>query len=217
MKNNQGQSLIETVVAIFILTTGLSSGLALAIFGFGASSETSDKIIATGLAREGIEAVRRMRDSNWMVASQNSQLSSCPELGSLQVCYPTWLTEPYPITGQTGAGIEYRLSFDPNSPASKWSLDSANATSDYRLYAQAQGGLSHLLSLNSVPTKFFRKINLVYLETAAPYSATSPLLLVQAVVWWHGKRCPTITYLNNLSDTTCKLISEEYLTNWRNY
>lgn len=105
-ENQQGQSLIETIVAIFVLTTGLVSGLALAIYSFGASSDILERITATGLAREGVEVVRRMRDSNWLADT----LSDC-ENG--QKCYEDWLDETYDITKTSGQGRVIRLFFDP--------------------------------------------------------------------------------------------------------
>src|SRR3989344_2406253 len=72
-EKEKGQTLIETVVALFVLTTGLTAGLSLAIYSFSTTTEISRKIIATGLAREGIEVARRQRDSNWLAGT----LSDC--------------------------------------------------------------------------------------------------------------------------------------------
>lgn len=210
-----GQTLIETVVAIFILVTGLVSGLTLAIYTFSATAQISNKIVATGLAREGTEIARRMRDSNWLVASARNGLVYCNDLGTSQPCYPTWLTERYDISGGAGNGLVYRAVFYPTATDNKWTLVPADAGSNFRLYYQPNGGYSHLSTAQL--SSFFRKINIINALTEVPYSTASPLLLVRVTVWWHGKNCPPITYLNNPSDTTCKLIIEEYLTNWRNY
>lgn len=198
------------MVALFVLVTGLAAGLSLAVSSFGATADISEKITATGLAREGLEAVRRMRDSNWLAGN----LTYCSEG---EVCYASWLNEPgkYNITGATGSGLEYRLFFDPASPTNKLTLSSANPSSDFRLYGQSGGGWSH--TATAEPTIFFRKIEIIYAQTTAPYSDTSPLVLVRSTVWWHGKNCPTVTYVANPSDASCKIISEEYLTNWKNY
>lgn len=210
MNHSTGQTLIETVVALFVLVTGLAAGLSLAAFSFGATSDISEKITATGLAREGLEAVRRMRDSNWLAGN----LTDC---GGGEFCYATWLNEPgkYNLSGTTGSGLEYHLFFNPASSTNKLTLSSANPSSNFRLYEQVGGGWSH--TVTAAPTIFFRKINIIYTDTNSPYSATSPLVLVRSTVWWHGKSCPTVTYVASPSDTSCKIISEEYLTNWKNY
>ena len=61
---NKGQTLIETLAAVFILVMGVSASVGLAIYAFNTSGGVVKQIIATGLAREGLEAVRNMRDSN---------------------------------------------------------------------------------------------------------------------------------------------------------
>lgn len=210
---NQGQTLIETIVAIFVLTTGLASGLALAIFVFGSSSDVSEQVIATSLAREGVEAVRRMRDSNWLQGT----LSSCDDLGTGQACYSNWLTSPFDITGAVGAGKEYRLHIRDSVAGPRYTLLAGGPTATYRLYQRSTGLIHH--NPTGTPLNFFRKINIIYLETTGDYSATSPKVLVRSVVWWHGRNCPELTYydVDTGVQTDCRAISEEILTNWKNY
>ena len=204
-KNQSGQSLIETIIALFVLTTGLISGLALAIFTFGTSSEITNQLTATGLAREGIEAVRSKRDSNWL----SGTLVDCgADLGLNQDCYQNWLNG---INGPSG-GQAYKIIFDPAiQTASKWSI--VPAANNYQLYRQGDGTFSHTVS--GTPTQFFRKVIVINKNTDNPSAETQ--VLVRSAVWWHGKRCPEITDYNNPSNTPCREVSEEYLTNWRNY
>ncbi|MDP2932547.1 MAG: hypothetical protein Q8N81_00250, partial [bacterium] len=72
-RQSSGQTLIETIVAAGVLTTGIIGGLALAIASLGSSDQAMQQIVATGLAREGVEVVRRIRDANWNAGS----LSNC--------------------------------------------------------------------------------------------------------------------------------------------
>lgn len=206
-KNQSGQSLIETIVALFVLTSGLISGLALAIFAFGASSAITNQLTATGLAREGIEAIRSKRDSNWLAGT----LADCSaDLGPNQNCYQNWLNG---IAGTT-SGVSYQVFFDPiTQTASKWNIVLAGAVPVYRLYRQSDGSFSH--TLTGTPTSFFRKVVVVNQNTDT--ASAEKQILVRSVVWWEGKRCPSISDYNNPSDTQCKAVSEEYLTNWRNY
>ncbi|MBI4050720.1 MAG: type II secretion system protein [Candidatus Doudnabacteria bacterium] len=215
MRKNPGQTLIETIIAIFVLATGLSAGLALAIFAFGASADVTEKIAATGLAREGIEVVRRMRDSNWLAGN----LTVGEDCGTNQACYSAWLNQTYNIRGAVGTGISYIVDFDPAvTVGNKWSITQADSSTNFRLYQTTSGnpGLTHQSS--SLPTSFFRKVEISYAQTTSPYTATSPLVLVRSIVWWHGKRCNnSLTNLTNPQQTACKIITEEYLANWRNY
>ena len=64
-KNNQnGQSLMELIVAIGVIVAGVLGILTLIIATILAGKEGSNRIIAINLAREGIEIVRSIRDGN---------------------------------------------------------------------------------------------------------------------------------------------------------
>jgi len=64
--NQKGQSLIEMLVALFILVTALTATIVLIVTSINAGRQSINKLIATSLAREGIEVVRNIRDSNWI-------------------------------------------------------------------------------------------------------------------------------------------------------
>lgn len=67
--NNKGFTLIETVVAIFLLTTGLVGSFSLMqrITSFAAIS--SSQLTAAYLAQEGVEIIRNIRDTNYLEGS----------------------------------------------------------------------------------------------------------------------------------------------------
>ena len=212
IRYQNGQTLIETVVALFILITGISAGLTLAIYSFSTTADLGNRLAATGLAREGLEVVRRMRDSNWLGDSLNDCEDNLP-------CYDGWLDENYDIEG-SAAGDHHRVEFDPTSnDEDKWALDDASSpvsSTYYQLRLRPGRGYTHSSSGGAQFTNFFRKVT-IFENPAAPYNSTSPLLLVRSVVWWHGRNCPAITDYVNLSDTHCKVVTEEHLTNWKNY
>jgi len=84
--------MIETMVAVFILVTGVTAALGLAVYAYSASTNIVKQIIATGLAREGLEAVKNMRDTNWL--QQTTIDTSCFNYLSLDQtanCYKNWL------------------------------------------------------------------------------------------------------------------------------
>lgn len=76
---NKGFTLIELIIAIFILAVAIigvyNSFSTVVIFTDGASS----RLTAAYLAQEGIEIVRNMRDNNWLNSGQGWKkgLSSC--------------------------------------------------------------------------------------------------------------------------------------------
>jgi len=64
--NQKGQSLLEMMVALFILVAALTATIVLIVTSINAGRESINKLISTSLAREGIEVVRNIRDSNWI-------------------------------------------------------------------------------------------------------------------------------------------------------
>jgi Tfp pilus assembly protein PilV len=61
---NKSFTLIETIVTIFILTTGILALSSLISYFISISSISSQRLIAAYLAQEGIEIVRNLRDAN---------------------------------------------------------------------------------------------------------------------------------------------------------
>jgi len=74
-KNQSGQSLLELVVAIAVITVGLFSVWNLFISNFNGEQEAGARILAVNLAREGIEIVKNIRDSNWLAIENNDPCS----------------------------------------------------------------------------------------------------------------------------------------------
>ncbi len=62
----KGQGLIETIVAIGVITTGLFSVITLVISNLTTQREAALRYQAINLAREGLELTRNLRDSNWL-------------------------------------------------------------------------------------------------------------------------------------------------------
>lgn len=63
MDNQSGFSLLGIIIAIFIISIGLTAILTLSNFSVRAAAVSKDKAIASFLAQEGVEAVRFMRES----------------------------------------------------------------------------------------------------------------------------------------------------------
>jgi hypothetical protein len=62
----RGQSLIEAIIGIAVLVAGVVTSLALGIITIRAGQVSESRTTADNLAREGIEFVRNLRDSNWL-------------------------------------------------------------------------------------------------------------------------------------------------------
>jgi putative endonuclease len=77
-KSGGGFTLVETITAIFILTTGILALSALISYLVSTSSVSSQRLIAAYLTQEGIEIVRNLRDTNLLSGrSWNYGLTSC--------------------------------------------------------------------------------------------------------------------------------------------
>jgi prepilin-type N-terminal cleavage/methylation domain-containing protein len=70
MKNFRGFTLIETMIAITILTLAVAGPLVTASRAIVAAQTARDQLIASYLAQEGIEYVRAMRDDEYLAAYQ---------------------------------------------------------------------------------------------------------------------------------------------------
>lgn len=68
-----GQSFIEAMVAITVIVTSIASALALVQSSITATRVGGTQIVAANLAREGVEVIRSLRDSNWL-KSQSFQV-----------------------------------------------------------------------------------------------------------------------------------------------
>lgn len=64
--NKKGQTLIETIIAVGIITMALVAILALGTASIDYGTHGREEIITSNLAREGIEIIRVIRDSNWL-------------------------------------------------------------------------------------------------------------------------------------------------------
>lgn len=65
-KTNKGFTLIEVMLAIFLITIGILGIFSLVQRTTVFISVSSSKLTATYLAQEGVEVVRNIRDTNWL-------------------------------------------------------------------------------------------------------------------------------------------------------
>ncbi len=68
---NHGESLVESLVSIGVLSLVLVVSFTLLNRGISTNISVKNKIIAINIAREGIEGVRNIRDTNWLKYSGN--------------------------------------------------------------------------------------------------------------------------------------------------
>jgi len=94
-KKPKAFTILEVMIAMLIVSLGLTAAIGLVISAFASSSFNTSKLIAAYLAQEGMEIVRNIRDSNWLTGNdwrdnltdgdweadyQATSLNSCPSL-----------------------------------------------------------------------------------------------------------------------------------------
>ncbi len=84
--NERGQSLLEAIIGITVLVAGVVTALALGIITVRAGQISESRTIADNYAREGIERVRNMRDSNWLEGvAWDTDLCNAPDETAIPV------------------------------------------------------------------------------------------------------------------------------------
>jgi hypothetical protein len=172
-----GQGLIEMMIALVVLTTGLAAALALATSNISAGRESELRLKASNLAREGVEIVRNIRDSN-RLSNSTAPLDAFLEGG--------------------GAGGTIRRAVPVfNESTNTWSLDFNSTLSlnnvntlVYRnglLYVQPNGAtptpFHRLLTLNEICQDGSIKGNGSSCDSASPSGEKIGIQVISEVQW----------------------------------
>ncbi len=76
--NKKGFTLIEVIIAIFIIIIGITGAVNLISHNISSIIVSRSQVIAVNLAQEGLEIVRAIRDTNWLEdADWNVGLDTC--------------------------------------------------------------------------------------------------------------------------------------------
>ncbi|MFZ5982654.1 MAG: type IV pilus modification PilV family protein [Patescibacteria group bacterium] len=70
-QKKKGFSLIEVMLATFLVTTGLVAVMALLSVGVRETSNSKEQLVASFLAQEGVELARNQRDTNWLSGAES--------------------------------------------------------------------------------------------------------------------------------------------------
>jgi len=195
IKDNRGQGLIELLIAIFVVVVGIVAVVTLSISTITAARESLATIEAANLAREGIEVVRNIRDSNWLAAANGAEVD--------------W---DYNLYKEDGGDFDYvgALVFDPDNGT--WSLN-YDAT-DTRLWRLPDGTYVGSNAWGGSASGFYREIRTypicdggslmgTVIETGFCNPEPKIGVKIQSVITWNDKGRDRST------------IAEENLYNWR--
>ena len=186
---NKGFTLIELVIAIFILVVAIigvyNSYSTVIVLTAGASS----RFTGAYLAQEGIEIVRNMRDNNWL-KRQN------------------WMNGLVPRC-LNGCEADYKTGTSPELHLTPWPSDGN--------YLKIKG--TNFYSYDDIgddvsPTKFKRKIKIRPQDHLGSNQGTTVLKVFVLVTWEDKEEKCTIS--GDDCDSSCPFCikAEEYLYNW---
>lgn len=109
--NQKGQGLLETIVAIGVITVGLVGVFTLVIGNSNRQRENRDRLVGINLAREGVEVVRNLRDSNWLAGENafGNILENSIDVVKIPV-FPSGATDHWMLASRTiGEGSNTRV------------------------------------------------------------------------------------------------------------
>ncbi len=224
--SERGQTLIETLVAVFILVMGISTAIGLGTYAFKSADDSTRVIVGTSLAREGIEAVKNQRDSNWVAESflivDTGQECTFDGGTTQQPCSLQWLAN-------LGNGT-YALDFIAQNAGIVFTPTQTSFALRYCPGSSGNPG-TYISSTSGAPacanaqtTVYSRKI---VLQSSSSYNGTEynytdsdndvkdGFLSAIVTVWWTSRSCPLTTDPSTLP-SSCKTTLELHLTNWQN-
>jgi type II secretory pathway pseudopilin PulG len=217
LAGQRGQSLIETMVGLVVLVMGVTAAVGLANYALNASTNVTKQLIAMGLAREGLEAVKNMRDTNWL---NDALEDSCYDFRTGQntaSCYKRWdkLNGWYDLKTNVNDKT-FTLEFDPLNTV-YWKLVKKN--NQFQLLYDSAGTNGFYTVSSGQPSDYYRMITITE-DTTEPFNHPSDLgarLVVLSQVWWSDKNCPTPSADSFPTSGSCRIQLQTFLTNWKNY
>lgn len=177
LKQNKGESMIEIIVAISIIITSLVGIMVLFSDNIKTNQSTKNRIIAINLAREGLEAVRYIRDSNWLVYSNKRRI--CWNNETDHICTDN------DKNGKTDTSLKENYNLNLNPDNFSWSLSSDSDgidQDDNQLYLK-DGFYQHSSTGSAIKTPFMRQIQISYPDGDTT-KETDNRMFVKTIVKW---------------------------------
>ncbi len=100
IKNTQkGLTFVELIVSIGVISTGVMAAVAMITHAFSVTVPLSEKLTASYLVQEGMELVRRTRDSGWLQRESWEDMAEEMQ-GRGRIDYLSKTIESYDGTGE---------------------------------------------------------------------------------------------------------------------
>jgi prepilin-type N-terminal cleavage/methylation domain-containing protein len=178
-KSKKGFSIMELMIAIFVLSVGITGALKLIVATISNSIDTRNAVVASGLAQEGVELVRNIRDNNMLYAL--ADLSRDRET--------TFKSHGLPPNNADNFNCVFSYDIVYSSLAGiNCSANASDAAA--KLYLSATGNYTHT-ALGNPETVFRRYVNLFYVNDGDDFLNPNPTgMNVVSYVWWGSDARP---------------------------
>ena len=205
---SKGFSLIETIIALFVLTLGVVGAFVVISQTIRISPSVRQEIVAANLAQEGIEIIRNIRD--------NTLLQIADQIKQGVAVSHTWEEEFQVCIQPFKKRIELN---DKTDIASGWSIDNGCAVPGNRMKVFVHPASGFYANLCGAPPScsdgwndsgFRRLIDFIKLPGGCAGNACAEVQ-VKVKVFWNTDTEPT-----ECPGPSC-IILEDRLTNWVDY
>ncbi len=199
------ESLIEVIMAIFVIGVGSTVATSLVMTALQSNLYSRDNLIALNLAEEGLEAVRSVRDANWLRYGSDKEqcwnmmpksASNCPD--------PAAATNDVIRTGNYTVDLDsqkwlWDLTNVINNPVLNLENQNAAPTNqEYLLYLYDNGingsnplyiskNAFHKPEITPKDTKFYRMVSIDYKKDGVDVNADDAQIMnVTSFVQWQA-------------------------------
>ena len=196
-----GESLIEVITAIFVLVIGSSVAVSIVVNGMQTNNFNRDSMLALNLAIEGVEAMRTIRDNNWLRFAYDKE--KCWDIAPEKKECEDGNKIP---NGNYIVDLDKTYSWNLNKIDSLKELDlnsGLEKNADFRLKIQDRGGAPDKqniyvsakgATLKDIDSPFYRMITIKTEPSADQMNVTS------AVQWLYQGQKHEIKITNKLSN-----------------
>ncbi len=201
--NQRGQGLLEAIIGIGVIIAGTVGTVTLIMATIKAGRSTNNQVVAASLAREGIEVVRNLRDTNWLRIQANEDTDlAAPGLqppssfeGIFSATDPKHDAIPVMSVSTSSWTIE-RYTPGPASCGGAWDCSQVYQAPPSTRYFQDFASAT----LNRQPTRFKRTIRLnpICRVDASPADGIPDVPATETIANGDGAVCPVIPAITTM-------------------
>ncbi len=206
-KSIKGTSILEAMIVLLVITTWVVGMYWIFFESKNLVDSTADRFMAIEIAREWIEALENIRDTNWIMYW--ADYKNCWNSYNYNINCVADNTTTYDIPNNSWWYIVYRNANDKwelkNYPS--WTYTWAYIT-NYRVWLDVNWFYTQSWITDPIIPIYTREIQINYLDTDSGWAPDSndEKMKISSIVRWK----------NNERDDVREIILESVLSNWKN-